>query len=277
MRPRRRRGSARWTRSRPVRRSGPGVLSDDLGAALVAEHRGHVGVDEAGGDHVDGDVARAQLAGEGTGEADQSGLGRGVVRLPGRAGETDHRGDQHHASLAGPHHLPRGALDDPEGAGQVGVQDRGEVVLGHPQQQRVAGDPGVGDQHLDRSVPLLDLLEGLVDLGGVGDVAPDAEQPLRRLSRSVGDGDLVAGLSEGPGDGEADAPVASGDENRAAQQCTSLCWVKSGWEQRRNSCDMHTPATLSGLARRRPIRWRQRDRHRTVGFPQSRAPGWEHT
>ena len=38
------------------------------------------------------------------------------------------------------------------------------------------GDAGVGHQHLDRTLVLLDLGEGAVDGGVVGDVALDAEQ-----------------------------------------------------------------------------------------------------
>ena len=37
------------------------------------------------------------------------------------------------------------------------------VVLAHPQQQGVAGDAGVGDQHLDRAVRRLDLGERRLD------------------------------------------------------------------------------------------------------------------
>ena len=40
-------------------------------------------------------------------------------------------------------------------------------------------------------------------------------RPSGRLARAVGDDDVVAGLGEGPGDGQADAPVASGHEHVA--------------------------------------------------------------
>ena len=54
------------------------------------------------------------------------------------------------------------------------------VVLGHPQQQGVGGDAGVGDQHLDRAVLLLDLRERGVDRLRVGDVAAHVEGALGR-------------------------------------------------------------------------------------------------
>src|SRR5205807_8102248 len=84
----------------------------------------------------------------------------------------------------------------------------------------VPGDAGVGHQHLDRALLLLDLLEGLLDLLGVGDVTPDGKETLRRFAGAEGDGDLVTCVGEGSGDGEADAPIASGDEYRAAQRPT---------------------------------------------------------
>ena len=45
----------------------------------------------------------------------------------------------------------------------------------HPQQERVAGDARVRDEHLDRTVLGLDGDEGGLDVVGVGHVAADAE------------------------------------------------------------------------------------------------------
>ena len=58
----------------------------------------------------------------------------------------------------------------------VSMTDR-PVLLRHPQQQRVGGDAGVGDEHLDRAVRVLDLGERRVDRGRVGDVAAHVEAP----------------------------------------------------------------------------------------------------
>ena len=62
----------------------------------------------------------------------------------------------------------------------------------------------------------LDLGEGGVDRGRVGDVAPHAGQALGRLAGPVGDGDPVARVGERPRDGQPDAAVATGDQDRAA-------------------------------------------------------------
>ena len=85
------------------------------------------------------------------------------------------------------------------------------------------GDAGVGHEDLHRAAEqLLGLGEGRVDRGGVGHLADDALQPLGRLPRAVGDDDLVAGLGEGPGDAQPDAPVASGDQHVAACHASPL-------------------------------------------------------
>ena len=98
-------------------------------------------------------------------------------------------------------------------AGEVGVDDRGPVVLAHPQQERVLGDARVGDEHLDGAVGLLDLGEGRLDRVRVGDVAAHVECAVGRAAVAGGDGDLVALGQEGLGDGAADAAVAAGDQD----------------------------------------------------------------
>ena len=75
------------------------------------------------------------------------------------------------------------------------------------------GDAGVGHQHLDRAVGLLDLRERGLDGGRVGDVAAHVERALGRTAAAGGDGDLVALGEEGLGDGAADAAVAAGDQD----------------------------------------------------------------
>ena len=60
-------------------------------------------------------------------------------------------------------HTARCALRHPERAGEVRVDDLLEALLGHPDHEGVRRDPGIGDQHLHRSLVLLDLGEGPVD------------------------------------------------------------------------------------------------------------------
>ena len=62
-----------------------------------------------------------ELAGERAGEADQAGLRRRVVGLTGRAEQADDRRHEDDPALAGAEHALRGALGDPVGGGEVGV------------------------------------------------------------------------------------------------------------------------------------------------------------
>ncbi len=76
----------------PTRASGI-AFSSSARRASGKLGRGHVGLDVAGRDRVDGDAARGVLARQRLGQADDAGLGRDVRRLPGRAHLADHRGD----------------------------------------------------------------------------------------------------------------------------------------------------------------------------------------
>ena len=76
-----------------------------------------------GRDDVDGDAARPELAGQRAGEADEPGLRRRVVGLPGRAEQPDDRRDEDDPPLAGPQHPLGGPLGDAVGGRQVGVDD----------------------------------------------------------------------------------------------------------------------------------------------------------
>src|SRR5699024_9798903 len=186
------------------------------GLQILRQSLGHLGVDVAGRDHVRGDAARAELTGQRAGDADQAGLGGRVVDLSRRSVQPHHRADEHDAALLLAHHRLDDPLDRAEGAGEVGVQHRLEGVVAHPQQQLVVGDPGVRDQHLDRSVRLLDGLDRRVEAVAVGDVRGDGEGPLRAaLARAAGDRHPVPAAEELPGDRAADAAVPSGDQDTA--------------------------------------------------------------
>ena len=141
------------------------------------QHGGHVAVHEPRRDHVRGDVPRAELAGERPGEADQARLGGGVVGLAAGAVQADDGGDEDHPAAAHLHHAAHRALGDPVGAGQVGVEHVGEGILLDQRQQLVLGDPGVGDEHLDRTLVLLDRGERGVNGRGVPDVARTTDSP----------------------------------------------------------------------------------------------------
>ena len=193
----------------------------DLRATILGELRGHVGVDEAGGDDVRGDAAAAELARQRAGDADQPGLGRGVVGLAGGPGLPHHARDEDETTAAQPDHALGRAPRDAQGADEVRVDDRVDVLVGHPQDQGVAGDAGVGDGDLHRAELGLHAVEGGVDARAVGDVGGQdedvgARQGLGELARAGGDRDAVARGDERLGDGQADPPVAPGHQHDAA-------------------------------------------------------------
>ena len=103
-----------------------------------------------------------------------------------------------------------------------------EVLLGHLQQQLVAGDARVVDEDVDAAEVLADPAEGFLDERKIGHVAfvgrgADAEGLRfgdrfgRALVRAgVHDGDVGAVLGERDRDGRADAARTAGDDRRFA-------------------------------------------------------------
>ncbi len=158
-------------------------------------------------------AAGAELAGQRPGHPDQAGLGRGVVDLAGRAEQADHRGDEDDPAEPAPHHRPRRPPGDPERTGQVGGDHRVPVVVGHPHQQRVPGDAGVGDHHLDVAEGGLDLGERGLDLSRIGHVTLDAEHAGRHLAAAIGGGHPMAGPGQPGGDAVPDSLAAAGDQD----------------------------------------------------------------
>lgn len=133
--------------------------------------------------------------------------------MAGVAVEADDGGDVDDAAAFVFEEAFGGALGDAEGAGEVRVDDVGEVVFGHAHEEGVFGDACVGDDDADGAVFGFDGGEGGVDGGGVGDVCFDGEEVFGGFAGAVGDGDVVACVFEGGGDGVADSSVAAGDED----------------------------------------------------------------
>src|SRR5207237_9643613 len=88
---------------------------------LLGENGGDVGLDEAGGYGVGGDVAAGDLAGDGLGEADQARLGRGVVGLAQVAGQAHDARQAYDAAPAVAQHGPQHGAGAAVGRAEVGV------------------------------------------------------------------------------------------------------------------------------------------------------------
>src|SRR5207248_676700 len=106
-----------------------------------------------------GDALAAEFAGDGLGEAEQAGLGGGVVGLAGVADDAAGGADVDDAAELAAHHGAGGRADGDEGGGQVGLDDHRPILVGHAEGQAVLGDAGVIDEDV----------ESAVSLGGGGD------------------------------------------------------------------------------------------------------------
>ena len=155
----------------------------------------------------------------------KAGLGGGVVGL---AGITLHAGDGRDADDATPTllgHRTHEALGPVEGGGEIGGDHVVPVLVGHRHDELVAGDAGVVDEDLDGAELGVDLLAGLGDRGGVGDVDLEGlgllalgEDIVGDLHAGVGLRDAKHGVAVGGEtfrDGLADAATGSGDEGDA--------------------------------------------------------------
>lgn len=118
-----------------------------------------------------GDAARGVLLRQRLGQADEPRLGRGVVRLPGVAHQAGDRAYVDDPPAFRARHLPADRLAGVERALEVDGKHAVEVLLGHLQQQLVAGDACVVDEDVDAAEVLADPAEGFLDERKVGHVA----------------------------------------------------------------------------------------------------------
>ncbi len=116
---------------------------------LVGEDGGHGGFDVAGCHGIHGYRPTGELAGEGFGEADETGFGGGVVGLAGLSGFAYYGGDIDDAAPPVFDHLRHDGLSHEEGSGEVGGEDVVPVFALHAHGEDVAGDSGVVDEDVD--------------------------------------------------------------------------------------------------------------------------------
>jgi hypothetical protein len=172
----------------------------------AVEAGGHVGRDEAGGDGVDRHAAAGDLVGDAASEADEAGLGGGVVRLPGVRPQPGDARDVHDAPEARADHRSQGGAGQAEGRGEVRLQHAVPVLVVELHRQAVGGDAGVVDQREDRPQ-----LGGGVDEAlrgvGLGDVGLHGARLDAQLPRGGGRG--LRALGAGP-ERDGDVPPVGG-------------------------------------------------------------------
>src|ERR1700761_5808327 len=197
-------------------------LRQQRGFLRLGQALGHVGLDEARRDAVDGDVAAAQLARQRARHARHAGLGRGVVGLAGVAAGAHDRGDVDDAAEALLHHRAHDLARHAEDRLQVGVVHRVPVGVLHAHGEVVARDAGVVDQHVHAAVFLDDAVDQRRHARGVVDVELDTlaagvsgQRLGDRLRAGVAGGgadDTEATRGELLRDGTADAARGAGDQ-----------------------------------------------------------------
>ncbi len=241
-----------------------GLLRCSSGSAAVMSVSMKPGRDDVGGD-----AAAAELAGDRARQADQAGLARGVVGLSRRRRRARRRCEMSTIRPRRSRIIPllarRAQRKAPARLVSMTVSQSSSLIR---ISRRVLGDAGVGDEHLDRAAELLlGLGEGGVDGCRVGDVAADAHQAVGRVARAVGDRDVVAGLGEGPGDGQADAAVAAGDEDGAwLAHAVEPSGLPLGSRSRATSRDIQWTGVHDPSPPRRPVGdERARGAHRGPG------------
>src|SRR5205807_3095942 len=68
-------------------------LFEHCGLEVLGQTGGHIGLDKSGGERIDSDTARGELARGGFRKANQPGFTGGVIALAGVADQADHRSD----------------------------------------------------------------------------------------------------------------------------------------------------------------------------------------
>ena len=126
---------------------------------LVGQGPGHIGLHEAGGNNIGGNGLARHLLGDALGKAQQGRLGGRVIGLAGVADDPGDGADVDDPAPFTPHHRPQGRPAGDEHRAEIDGDDLVEFRVGHPQQQVVAGDPGVVDQNVQTLVLTGDSLD----------------------------------------------------------------------------------------------------------------------
>ena len=202
----------------------------DLDRPRLGQARAELGVDDGGHHDGDLDAGVAQLRADGLRDADDEVLGPaigGAAREPGLArlrGEVDEVAaaaalHARQGQLHPVHHPVHVDVDQPLG-GHVVLVD--EAPEGH--------DPGVVDEHVERSEALLDLIEEALEGIAAGDVELEGDRlaadlgcgALGKLAVQVADRDLGALQHQRPRGRPPDPASTAGDRHDLALQHARL-------------------------------------------------------
>src|SRR5256885_1408024 len=226
----------------------PRVAGDGAGELRIDEPRCH---------RVHQDVAGSQLLGDGFGETDQTGLGRGVIRLPLVPVDAHYARDIDDPPPAPLDHPPGRVLRHEERALEIRVDDGVPIVLADPKQQVVARGSGAVHDHVDAPEVPLHRGDRRLHLSGVAHATSVASR------RAVGQRrrDRLGLAAVAPQDGQLRARHASRTGSAVALAITGNA---GGWNGACSSVtrrwfaagamrdEWNAPLTLSGTTRLAP-------------------------
>nr|GEU62229.1 hypothetical protein [Tanacetum cinerariifolium] len=211
------------SRSAPVTNPASGPASE------IALGRVHVGVDRAGSDVVDGDVARTQVARQAFYQARERGLAHGV------SGAADERhalgigaADVDHAAAL--FHVRHGRLGGHEDGAHIHGHRGVEILQRKFFDRSQPENAGAVDQDIEAAEARCGLVDGVGQGSGVGGIGVDGNcRPAQRFDlrhqrfgrngrRTVADGDLGAVAGQAAGSGRADAARTAVDESNFAAE-----------------------------------------------------------
>ena len=156
-----------------------------------------------------------------------AGLRRGIIRLAGIAGDPDNRADRDHPPVTAPDHPAQCGARQPEGGGQIDVDDRLPILVAQPQRDVVAGNPGIVDEDIDPAHRRLGLAQQAVGRRRVGEIgrhdtcarfassSASAASAASRVPASATAGPLTM---QGPRDRAADAARGAGHQSGLSGQ-----------------------------------------------------------
>ena len=201
---------------------GQGDAGEQGFACLLRDGIGHISGDKAGGNGVDGYLAAGDFLSHGLGEADDAGLGGGIVALAYVAGDAHNGGNVDDAACRTLHEGALQGFHKEEYALEVGGDNGIPVALLHAHEQTVLGDAGVVDQNVNGGVFSQDVLDAGFHGGGIGHIAGECLAAIGEFgidglcSAAAGGGvagnkdDLGTLCSKAAGNGLANATAGSG-------------------------------------------------------------------
>jgi hypothetical protein len=116
------------------------------------------------------------------------------------------------------HHNSRRGFRDKKGSLKIDVKHHIPVLFVHPDHQRISRNPGIVDDHVDRSKPIVGGVQQSCDIVGAGDIGGDSNRTMADFRRhrldnrvvKIADDHRAASHGKPLGDRATDPPTGAG-------------------------------------------------------------------